>query len=174
MSKTISSTELPDYRGVFTRLPLRASSNTIKSFPSVEMTVSNLILETMYQLNNFDFIKKYALESFPLKVQTIERTFADKVFAICDYYLNKDSFERSRHIYDLYKIYPIIKNDSALKELIRDTRIARMLSPFCKSASPNININETLYRIGKEDFFKHDYEMITEKLLYENVSYKNG
>lgn len=28
MSKTISSTELPDYRGVFTRLPLRASSNT--------------------------------------------------------------------------------------------------------------------------------------------------
>ncbi len=38
--------------------------------------------------DNMDFIREYELEPFTMTLQSIERTFIDKVFALCDYYIN--------------------------------------------------------------------------------------
>ena len=41
------------------------------------------------------------LHSFEMRVQTLERTFIDKVFAICDYYMEGKTYRQSRHLYDI-------------------------------------------------------------------------
>ena len=44
----------------------------------------------------------YGLYPFDMKVQGLDRTFVDKVFAICDYYLQDNINKHSRHLYDVY------------------------------------------------------------------------
>ena len=57
------------------------------SFPIVVLPVSNYIGEMMVT-EAPELIQKYTLEPFAMKVQGIDRTLADKVFAVCDYYLD--------------------------------------------------------------------------------------
>ena len=51
-----------------------------------------------------DAIEEYSLNPFEMKVQGIDRTLADKVFAVCDYYLQAKVAKHSRHLYDIYKL----------------------------------------------------------------------
>ena len=53
-----------------------------------------------------EFIEKFSLSDFKMKTQCIERTFIDKVFALCDYFLQNKIPSHSRHIYDIYKLLP--------------------------------------------------------------------
>ena len=48
-------------------------------------------------------------------VQSVERTFIDKIFAICDYRIQNMQDRDSRHLYDICKLLPVIKMD--LKQL---------------------------------------------------------
>lgn len=42
-------------------------------------------------------------------LQGLDRTLVDKVFAICDYYLQNRIKKHSRHIYDIYKLLPLVE-----------------------------------------------------------------
>jgi len=42
---------------------------------------------------------------FEMKVQGIDRALADKVFAVCDYYLQGKVAKHSRHLYDIFISY---------------------------------------------------------------------
>ncbi|WP_420314449.1 nucleotidyl transferase AbiEii/AbiGii toxin family protein [Blautia wexlerae] len=53
-------------------------------------------------------IKNFRLDPFEMKVQGLDRTFVDKVFAIRDYYMQDRVKKHSRHIYDIYKLLPVI------------------------------------------------------------------
>ena len=44
-----------------------------------------------------DLLVDYRLEPFEMKVQGLDRTLADKVFAICDYHLQNKVGKHSRH-----------------------------------------------------------------------------
>ena len=57
-----------------------------------------------------------------MKVQSLERTFIDKVFAICDYRLQDMQDRDSRHLYDIAKILPQIRINNDLKALIDKVR----------------------------------------------------
>lgn len=48
-----------------------------------------------------DELENFYLEPFEMKVQGIDRTLVDKVFAICDYYMRNRVKKHSRHIYDI-------------------------------------------------------------------------
>ena len=61
-----------------------------------------------------DLIVRYGLSAFDVKTQKLERTFVDKIFAICDYHISRKLTRQSRHIYDLYKILPLITLDESL------------------------------------------------------------
>ena len=147
------------------------TSFLVKSFPSEIRPASSIIYDFLEERGFGNIIEEYGLEPYPVRVQAIERTFIDKVFAICDYYIDGRVREHSRHLYDLHKILPHIKIDENLKRLAVETREARQGKPFCPSAANGININAILGQIAAENTYRQDYQTITEDLLFETVSY---
>ena len=115
------------------------------------------------------------MEPFPVKVQSLERTFVDKVFAIADYYLSDTVDSHSRHIYDLHRLYPLIMFNDEFKLLINDVREARKPHiDSCLSAQDDVNLQELLQKIVDEETYKRDYNTITSALLFDSVSYNEA
>jgi predicted nucleotidyltransferase component of viral defense system len=146
----------------------------IKSFPTQKMDAASLIYDFILANNAENEIAKYGLEPFKVKVQSLERTFIDKVFAIADYYLADHVGTHSRHIYDLYKLYPKIKFDSILVKLVEEVRKVRKPHTTCRSAQNDVDLQNLLRNILCEDFYKSDYNQITEALLFEDVPYREA
>ncbi len=111
---------------------------------------------------------------FEMEVQSIERTFIDKVFAICDYKIQNQIEKHSRHLYDIAKMLPLINFDSTLKSLVLDVRQDRMLSKNNPSSNLQYNINDLLFEIIDKRLYEKDYKRLTEKLLYEDYPYDNA
>ncbi|MDT3844786.1 MAG: nucleotidyl transferase AbiEii/AbiGii toxin family protein [Bacillota bacterium] len=109
-----------------------------------------------------------------MQVQSLERTFIDKVFAICDYRLQNMQDRDSRHLYDIAKLLPEIQITSELDELIDVVRDDRMQSKNNSSAQPEHDIPEMLREIISSRFYEADYNNITKKLLYEDMSYEEA
>lgn len=140
------------------------------SFPTVVLPVSNYIGEMM-ETEAPELIQMYSLESFKMKVQGIDRTLADKVFAVCDYYLDNAFNKHSRHIYDIYKLLPLVDLDNDFRKLAAEVREVRKTSPRCLSAREDVNIPELLQVIIQKEAYKSDYQEITENILEERVTY---
>ncbi len=143
----------------------------VKTFPTIKANVDNLLYRFLKLVNREDLIEMYELQPFVITTQSIERTFVDKVFAICDYYISNNIKEHSRHIYDLYKIMSKITFDDNFQSLVQDVREVRKINKQCYSAQDGQNINKLLNEIIDKDIYKKDYTDITQKLLYENVDY---
>ena len=141
------------------------------SFPTVILPVSNYIGEMMIT-EAPELIQTYALGAFEMKVQGIDRTLADKVFAVCDYYLDNSVKKHSRHIYDIYKLLPLVELDGDFKKLAAEVREIRKASPKCPSAQDDVNIPELLRIIIQKEVYKTDYKEITEKILEERITYE--
>ena len=143
----------------------------VKTFPSVKVTVDSLIYKFL-KAENYDYlIEEYNLQPFEITTQSLERTFIDKVFALCDYYMCDSVKEHSRHIYDIHKIRPHIKFDEELKTLVSDVREIRRENKQCHSAQSGVDINQVLTAIYNNDIYRNDYKQITQHLLFEDVSY---
>ena len=106
-----------------------------------------------------------------IQVQSLERTFIDKVFAICDYRIQDMQDRDSRHLYDIAKLLPNVEITPKLDELIDTVREDRMQSKNNPSAQLKYNIPDMLKEIISSRFYESDYNSITKKLLYEDVSY---
>ena len=119
-----------------------------------------------------DSIKEFMLLPFSMKVQGIDRTLADKIFAICDYYLQDKVQKHSRHIYDIYKLLPLVPQDETFKNLVQEVRNIRAQSPICPSALPNVNVTQLLEQIIEEKAYKNDYDNLTTQLLEEQIPYE--
>ncbi|MDF2592396.1 MAG: hypothetical protein K0S75_1862 [Clostridia bacterium] len=144
---------------------------SIRSFPTELLDADCYIYQFLKKRKLEDMITQYRLEPFKVKVQTLERTFVDKVFAVCDYYLSGNLKEHSRHLYDLYKLYPKVKKDENLTNLIEEVREVRSRNKMCLSAQDGCSVNSILSEIVEKDFYKKDYEEITSDLLFEDVNY---
>ena len=144
-----------------------------RSYPVIKKEISSYI-SIFCEKNSvkmpFDFVPM----KFEMNVQSLERTFVDKIFAICDYKIENMMDRDSRHLYDIAKIEPMIIFNDSLKELISMVRLDRMNSKNNPSANPKYNINKMLKEIIDSDFFKYDYNNITSKLLYEHYSYEDA
>lgn len=75
------------------------TSFTAVSFPTVIMPVINYIGEVMVE-EAPEMICECHIEPFEMKVQGLDRTLVDKVFAICDYYLQN----RIKNTQDIFTI----------------------------------------------------------------------
>lgn len=146
----------------------------LKAYPAENGKTSSIIYDFFNEIKEYELIKDYNLEPFFMRVQSLERTLIDKVFAICDYMLLDRVSDHSRHIYDLYKLLDKVILDDNLIMLINDVRNDRKQNERCPSAKDNININELLNRIVKENIYKKDYQNITEKLLYKVIKYEEA
>ena len=137
-------------------------------FPFQAMPIGNYIADYAKDIS----LKDYGLEPFMMNVQVLERTLIDKVFAICDYYLAEKSRRLSRHIYDIHKILPLINFNEQFRKLLQKVREIRSSLDICPSAKPGININQLLKEICDKDFFKSDYEGVTQFFIFDNIKYK--
>ncbi|SDM59902.1 nucleotidyl transferase AbiEii/AbiGii toxin family protein [Lachnospira pectinoschiza] len=109
-----------------------------------------------------------------MQVQSLERTFIDKVFAVCDYRIQNMMDRDSRHLYDIAKLLPEVKITPELDALIDRVRDDRMKSKNNPSAQLEYNIPDMLKEIISSQFYESDYNNITKKLLYEDVSYNDA
>ena len=143
------------------------------SFPSIKKPIQSFIGEYLDDIGRHDLTEQFGLEQFEVEVQSLERTLVDKTFAICDYYLSNKSNERSRHIYDIHKILPLVKLDQSIIELFERVRQYRVNNPICYSSSANNKLGKIIESIIDEDFFKSDYETNTKYLLYKTIKYSD-
>lgn len=144
-------------------------------YPTVERGLSSFIYRYCIQEGMTDVVENFDLAPFKLTVSSMEKTFVDKTFAICDYYLSGDILaRRSRHIYDLYKLLPEVKLDSQMTDLFKQVRLDRQGSPNCPSAQEDVNLPSLLKTIRDTDVYKSDYENVTSPLLFETVSYETA
>lgn len=121
-----------------------------------------------------DLRMPFPKNGFEMKVLTLERTFVDKVFAVCDYRIANMKDRDSRHIYDIFKILPKIRVDGNLRSLIDRVRKERMSSKNNPSAQPECDIPSMLREIIDSRFYESDYEKVTSLLLYEDVGYETA
>lgn len=150
---------------------LLETSFTTISFPTGLLPISSYIGELLLE-EAPELIQPYALENFYMKVQGIERTLIDKVFAICDYYMQGKVQRHSRHLYDIHKLAPHISFDENFKKLVKEVRAVRKNSSICVSAQDGVDIVQILDTIILEDVYKGDYTTLTKNLLEEDVTYE--
>ena len=148
---------------------LETSFTTI-AFPTVIMPVDSMIGDIL-KAEAPELLKRYDLNAFCMKVQGLDRTLVDKVFAVCDYYLQNRVRKHSRHLYDIYKLLPLVRQDDAFYALVQEVRSVRKPSPICPSAKDGVNVPELLSEIVRNEAYREDYRNLTERLLEEEVDY---
>lgn len=141
------------------------------SFPTVIMPVHSYIGD-LFKEEAPEELERYGLEVFLMKVQGIDRTLVDKVFAICDYYMKGNVKKHSRHIYDIYKLFPFVAQDEIFRLLVREVRAVRAETNICPSAMQGVDVTALLNKIVEEDVYKEDYNVLTVKLLEDKVAYE--
>lgn len=144
------------------------------AFPTVEREIDSYVFQYLNSINSNGLIEKYNLKPFKMKVQAVERTFIDKIFALCDYYIEGKSVRLSRHLYDVYKLYPLIVFDNSFNELFEEVRAHRATMKVCPSAQVGVDIKKMIMEICDSDYYKGDYESITSYFTSDPVDYDDA
>ncbi|WP_390610991.1 nucleotidyl transferase AbiEii/AbiGii toxin family protein [Gordonibacter urolithinfaciens] len=109
---------------------------------------------------------------FRMQVSSVERTFVDKVYAICDYCLEGETTDRqSRHIYDLRMMLGSVTLDESLLRLFETVRHQRRGQFTCVSAEDDVNLAAVVESLFASEVYRTDYEDVTLPLLFESVTY---
>ena len=144
------------------------------SYPIELRPVTSILYDYLKEMGNEGAIKKYELEPFDIKVQCLERTLVDKVFALCDYLVTDRITRNSRHIYDLSRILTKVEMDSNLKVLVKQVREERRENHLCYSAQEGANVQELLRAIVVSNIYKKDYNKVTKAMMFKEVSYEEA
>lgn len=143
------------------------------AFPTEERELSNYLLDAL-GAEEEELIATYDLGAFSMRVQSLNRTLIDKVFAVCDYYLQNKAHRNARHLYDIYKLTEHVEMNNDFLELVKEVRAHRiaMGSEIAPAASLDVNILELVQKICNEDFYKEDYRETTLKLISDSLEYE--
>lgn len=141
------------------------------SFPTEQLPVDSYVYQFLRK-ENMDIVEEFGLEPFVMTLQSLDRTLADKVFAICDYYLQGNIQRHSRHIYDIYMLLPKVKQDESFKSLVGEVRKVRADMNMCPSAVAGVNIPEVLREIVSKNVYERDYSSITTYFQNKSVPYE--
>lgn len=142
-----------------------------KAYPSEIKTATSIAYDYLKEMGNEIAIKKYELQPFDIRVQTLDRTLIDKVFALCDYVIGKRIERNSRHIYDVSQLLTKVTLDKNLKELVKDVRADRKSHALCYSAQDDVNITRMLSGIVESGIYKADYETVTKAMIFKYLPY---
>lgn len=140
------------------------------AFPTVRLPVDSYVYQFLSK-ENMDIVEEYGLKPFIMTLQSIERTLADKVFALCDYYLTGKINRNSRHLYDIYMLLPKIVLDDKYKQLVHEIRVQRADISVSPAAGKGNNIPELLKKIIDEEVYRKDYTTITAYFQNQPIEY---
>lgn len=146
----------------------------IKSFPDEIKTATSMIYDFWKEIGDDEAIEEFEMKPFDIRVQTLERTFIDKVFALCDYAVSNDTKGYSRHIYDLHRLLSVVTLDDELKTLAKEVREERKTHARCYTAQDEYDIPAILKQIIDEGIYYKDYGDITSKVLFDGTSYETS
>lgn len=161
------------YKSLFVELPMEIIIETSyyqRVYPAKEHIVESFVGRFCKE-RNIKLPIIFEASDVMMNVQSIQRTFIDKIFAICDYRIQNMQDRDSRHLYDICKLLSQVKLDEELDELIDKVRNDRMCSKNNPSAQLEYNIPDMLNEIIRSRFYEHDYKTVTQRLLYEDVDY---
>ena len=143
------------------------------AFPTVKLPVESYVYQYLLKENK-DIIDEYCLHPFIMKVQGIDRTLADKVFAICDYYLQGKTKRYSRHIYDIHMLLSKVELNEKFKALVKQVREVRAGMSVCPAAVRGVDVPKLLREIIEKEVYKEDYSEITTYFQNHPVSYESA
>ena len=115
--------------------------------------------------------QKFCLNNFSMNLQSLERTYIDKIFALCDYYMQGKSKRYSRHLYDIYKLTPLIDFDEKFASLVKEVREHRAQMKICPSAEAEVDVSAIITEFCDNSFYKEDYQSITSYFIEDFVPY---
>lgn len=143
------------------------------SFPTQIIEIENYIGDYLEKKDRRDIAKQFYLDKFSMNLQSLERTYIDKVYALCDYYLQGRSKRYSRHLYDIYKLTPMIKFDDEFVKLIEEVRVHRANMEICPSAQDGVDVRAIILEFCENDFYKEDYQAITSYFAADFIPYSD-
>lgn len=143
------------------------------SFPTKRVEIHNYIGDYLEKREKNEIANKFHLERFSMNLQALERTYIDKIFALCDYYLQGKSKRYSRHLYDIYKLTPMIEFNDEFIKLIGEVREHRAKMKVCPSAQKDVNVTAIIIEFCENSFYKEDYRTITSYFAADFVSYED-
>ena len=141
------------------------------SFPTQTVEIRNYIGDYLEGRGRVDLAERFSLDRFSMNLQTLERTYIDKVFALCDYYLQGKSKRYSRHLYDIYKLTPLIEFNDGFAALIQEVREHRSKMRICPSADEAVDVPSVILEFCDNSFYREDYQAITDYFTKDAVSY---
>jgi hypothetical protein len=144
-----------------------------KAFPTEKAAVDSYIYQFLMK-ENMDIVEEYGLKPFEMNVQSLERTFIDKVFALCDYYMDDNLKLHSRHIFDIYMLLPKMIFNEEFAQLVKDVREHRQQMGRCPSSAPDISIPYLLSQIVENKVYESDYEDITSYFQKTKIEYNEA
>ena len=142
------------------------------AFPTEQVQVSNYIGDYLEKRGRMDIANQFYLDKFLMNLQSLRRTYIDKVFALCDYYMEGRSKRCSRHLYDIYKLTPMISFDDDFQKLCVQVRAHRAGMKICPSAQPSVDVPALITKFCNDDFYKEDYQLITSYFVEDPVDYE--
>lgn len=165
-----------EYDSLFSEIPLEmiVETNFILTAYPVELREVYSFVGRFCEKREITIPISFDAAIVKMKVQSLERTFIDKVFAICDYKIQDMQDRDSRHLYDIAKLFPRVKINKEFKALVDEVREERMQSKNNPSAQPKYNIPEMLREIISSHFYESDFNNITKRLLYDDISYNDA
>lgn len=143
------------------------------AFPTEKVAIGNYIGDYLVKKKRLDLASQFLLDEFNMKLQVIERTYIDKIFALCDYYMKKQSKRFSRHLYDIYKLTDRISFDDNFEKLYYEVRNHRKNMEICPSAMEGVNVPNIIRELCDSDFYKEDYQAITSYFSNDYVEYRD-
>ena len=141
------------------------------SFPTQVVEIRDYIGDYLEGRGRADLAEQFSLGRFSMNLQSLERTYIDKVFALCDYYLQGRSKRCSRHLYDIYKLTPLIKFDEGFISLIGEVREHRSRMQVCPSAGDAVDVPSVILEFCDNSFYREDYQAITSYFAADAVPY---
>ncbi len=141
-----------------------------KAFPTEKAMVDSYVYQFLMK-ENTDIVEEYGLEPFEMRVQSMNRSFVDKVFALCDYYMVDDLKLHSRHIFDIYMLLPKMNFNNEFIGLIKEVRQHRQQMGGCPSAASDVSIPSLLSEIIENRVYEDDYEDITSYFQKTKIGY---
>lgn len=167
-----SSSYLTDYIKVESVLRRRGRVLTYKLD---ELSISNYIYDYLIQYGDKynEFVENFDLIPFKMYVQNYKYTFAEKLISIGNNYLRGKSERLSRHLYDVYKLASCISIDTELKGILLEVVKYTKERDFDDAIIKGNNLEDSIYKALKDDFYKQDYTAISNRFIYERVSYED-
>lgn len=134
------------------------------------------IQEYLEIFNRYDVIEELKLKEITLYVLDISRTFIDKVFAVKKIALANQLIQKTRHIYDVVKLYynneiqQLLIDVNRLKAIISLTKEAEMLyKNYNNNYHPFEKYNFEGWKHHLNNRIKSEYENLHNVLLYEKT-----